>query len=271
VAALYFFQTTMPAPLHRPLRTAVLLALWTPLALAAAPKPPVSKVVDIGPVKSQLQVLDDGKGHFLVVLPFGAMEQLYWGDGQVFWAQRVSGGSSEGTVAFDRVFWEPRVRERWKASFGLKDGVFTLRCDDRTTVFRPTEGDKSKAILDGATFHAPRWQHRAYALARDDTGTYYYVDRSRDDDVKDFRLWAGPRGQLKPLAMTNVVSDSEGDIFATRTGELRLVLDKKESAWVKGKARTTLKLLPLEDNVQLIYSELGVYAGEPLGTPCDLL
>jgi hypothetical protein len=73
------------------------------------------------------------------------------------------------------------------------------------------------------------------------------------------------------LKMTNVVSDSEGDIFATRTGELRLVLDKNESYWVKGKARTALKLLPLEDNVRLIYSELGVYAGEPLGTPCDLL
>jgi hypothetical protein len=32
-----------------------------------------------------------------------------------------------------------------------------------------------------------------------------------------------------------------------------------------------LRLLPLEDNVHLIYGDLGVYAGEPLGTPCDLL
>jgi hypothetical protein len=257
--------------LQRSVSIIFLLALWPQLALAAAPV--VSKVVDIGPLKSQLQVLDDGKGHFLVVLPFGedVFQNLYWGDGHVFWAQRVSGGSSEGTLAFDRVFWEPRVRERWKASFGLKDGIFTLRCDERTTVFRPTESSKAKAVLDEATFHAPRWLHRAYALARDETGTYYYVDRARDEEVKDFRLWAGPRGQLKPLAMTNVVSDSEGDIFATRSGELRLVLDKKESAWVKGKQRITLKLLPVEDNVQLIYSDLGVYAGEPLGTPCDLL
>jgi hypothetical protein len=259
------------ALLQRSLSIPFLLALWSQLAFSAAPA--VSKLVDVGPVKSQLQVLDDGKGHFLVVLPFGedVFQHLYWGDGQVFWAQRVSGGGSEGNVAFDRVFWEPRVRERWKASFGLKEGVYTLRCDDRTTVFRPTEQSKARAVLEEATFHAPRWLRRAYALARDETGTYYYVDRARDEDVKDFRLWAGPRGQLKPLPMTNVVSDSEGDIFATRTGELRLVLDKKESAWVKGKQRVTLKLLPLEDNVQLIYSELGIYAGEPLGTPCDLL
>jgi len=257
--------------LQWPRRLSFLLLLWASLAFAAAPA--VSKVVDIGPVKAQLLVLEDGKGHYLVVLPFGedVFAHLYWGDGKVFFAQRVFGGGSEGTVAFDRVFWEPRVRERWKASFALKDGVYTLRCEDRTTVFRPTEEAKAKAILDGASFHAPRWQRRAYALARDETGTYYYVDRAREEDVKDFRLWAGPRGKMKPLPMTNVVSDSEGDIFATHTGELRLVLDKKESAWVKGKQRTTLKLLPLEDNVQLIYSELGMYAGEPLGTPCDLL
>jgi hypothetical protein len=249
---------------------ALAVSLFCPLAAAAAP---AEKVVDIGPVKSQLRVLDDGQGHYLAVIPFGGdvWEHLYWGDGKVFWAQRVSGGGSEGEVAFDRVFWEPRVRERWKASFGLKNGVYTLRCSDRTTVFRLTEEDKAKGILDTATFRPARWKRRAYALARDETGTYYYVDRARDDEVKDFRLWAGPRGQLKPLKMTNVVSDSEGDIFATKSGELRLVLDKKESVWVKGKQRTTLKLLPLEDNVQLIYSDLGVYAGEPLGTPCDVL
>jgi hypothetical protein len=29
--------------------------------------------------------------------------------------------------------------------------------------------------------------------------------------------------------------------------------------------------LPVEDNVALIYADLGVYTGQPLGTPCDLL
>jgi hypothetical protein len=71
--------------------------------------------------------------------------------------------------------------------------------------------------------------------------------------------------------MTNVVSDSAGDVFATKSGELKLVLGKKEASWVQGKKAKDLILLPLEDNVQLIYSELGVYTGQPLGTPCDLL
>ena len=168
------------------------------------------------------------------------------------------------------MLWEPRL-PRAHASFWLKDGVYTLACGDRTTVFKPTAEEQAKTVLATAVFKPPRWKRRAYALARDESGTYYYVDRARDDDVKDFRLWAGPRGQLKPLPMTNVVSDSEGDIFATRSGELRLVLDKQESFWVKGKVRAPLKFLPLDDNVRLIYSDLGVYAGEPLGTPCDVL
>jgi hypothetical protein len=87
----------------------------------------------------------------------------------------------------------------------------------------------------------------------------------------EFRLYSGPRGSMKPLKMVNVVSDSEGDIFSTKSGELRLVLDKKESAWVQKGKRQPLKSLPVEDNVALIYADLGVYTGQPLGTPCDLL
>jgi hypothetical protein len=248
----------------------VLVVLWTALATAA---PPVEPRVDIdAAVKSQLRVFDDGKNHYLMLIPYFSdpWKYFFWGDGKVFWEQRVIGGRSEENVSFEKVFWEPRV-PRAHASFWLADGVYKLGCGDRTTVFKPTAEEKAQAIVASAAFRPPRWKRRAYALARDESGTYYYVDRSREEEVKDFHLYAGPRGQLKPLQMTNVVSDSEGDIFATRSGELRLVLDKKESAWVKGKERLPLKLLPLEDNVKLIYSELGVYAGEPLGTPCDVL
>jgi hypothetical protein len=69
--------------------------------------------------------------------------------------------------------------------------------------------------------------------------------------------------------MTNVVSDSQGDIFTTKKGELRLVLGKKQSKWIAGKKETELTSLPLEDNRIMIYRDLGVYTGQRLGTPCD--
>ena len=136
-------------------------------------------------------------------------------------------------------------------------------------------------MVAGATFYQPRWTRQAYALARDNTGTYYFVDRGREEQFsKHFRVFVGPRGKLREVPLTNVVSDSEGDVFATKTGSLRLVLNKGESTWLQEtKApglketqrtkETRLVHLPVEDNVRLIYSDLGVYLGERLGTPCD--
>jgi hypothetical protein len=66
-----------------------------------------------------------------------------------------------------------------------------------------------------------------------------------------------------------VVSDSEGDIFATKQGTLRMVLGKSESLWAKGKQEQKLVQLPVADNRLLIYTDLGPYLGQRLGTPCD--
>ena len=79
-------------------------------------------------------------------------------------------------------------------------------------------------MLEAATFYKFRWNRMAYKLARDEKGTYYFVDHLREAK-RDFHLWVGPRGAMKQQQMTNIVSDSVGDIFATKSGELRLVLN----------------------------------------------
>jgi hypothetical protein len=241
------------------------------LALLAGPAAPDDRV-DVSAVRETLQVLTDGHDHYLVLIPFGDMyEHFYWGDGKDFWAIQVFGGMSSGNESFERNFWDPRIRNRSQASFSLRDGKYTLQCAERETTFRPAEAKQTEEIVKSATFHSQRWKRRAYALARDNGGTYWYVDRPRKDETMDFRLWSGPRGGLKPLRMTNVVSDSAGDVFATKGGDLKLVLGKNEASWVQGKKAKDLILLPLAENAQLIYGDLGVYTGQPLGTPCDLL
>ena len=57
--------------------------------------------------------------------------------------------------------------------------------------------------------------------------------------------------------------------ITTKKGELRLVLDRKKPSWFQGKAVTELINLPLDDNRVMIYTDLGVSAGQRLGTPCD--
>lgn len=247
----------------------------SPTAPAAAKVAAVSDdagpPLDLAAVKDKLVLLTDGKQHFVAIVPFGdAFENFYYGDGKTFWAQRVIGGGSSGTESFDRVFWEPRVKARWKASFDFKDGKYTILCDERKTELTASADAERTASLAEARFFAPRWKHQAYALARDNQGKYYFVDKLREpEQSRSFRLFVGMKGNLKPQKMINVVSDSEGDIFATRSGSLRLILDKHETTWVAGKIKMPLISLPLEDNHVLIYTDLGAYTGERLGTPCD--
>jgi len=238
----------------------------------AANLQPEEPTVDISAVKDSLQILSDGKGHYIAVDPWGdTYKHLYYGDGKRFHAQRVGGGGRQGNEAWDRIFWEPRVAARWQGGVGLRsDGKHSVQCGKRATELTPVEATEREKILTEAKFHGPLWKYSAYSLARDDKGTYYYVDRPREpENSKAFRLFAGPRGSMKPLKMTNVVSDSQGDIFTTKKGELRLVLGKKKSVWFSGKSEIELVSLPIEDNVVMIYTDLGVYAGQRLGTPCD--
>jgi hypothetical protein len=251
----------------------VTIAAAAAAALAAAPadKPqPQPTPADISAIKPQLKILSDGKKHMVAVVPFGPREHLYYGDGKAFYAQRVIGSGSVGTESFDYTFWDPRVKARYQASFEFRDGKYRVQCDERKTELVPLPDAEAGLVVEKARFFGPRWSHRAHALARDDRGTYYYVDRVREpEDAKVFRLYSGPKGAMKQLKMVNVVSDSEGDVFATRSGELRLILAKGETTWVKGKTRTRLIRLPVEDNHVLIYTDLGVYTGQRLGTPCD--
>lgn len=243
------------------------------LAAAAAASEP-DDTVDVAAVRDKLEVLSDGKGHYVALIPFGSSldDHVYWGDGKTFWALRIGSAGASGRESFDRSFWEPRVTARWKASVSLRDGKYTVQCEDRTTGLEPLPRARAQALLGAARFRKPRWKRQAYAFARDEAGRYFYVDRPREPaGNKAFRLFIGPKGALKPARMTNVVSDTQGDVFATRDGELRLVLGKKEYAWVARRKKTPLIPLAPDENHVLIYSDLGVYAGELLGTPCDEL
>ena len=151
----------------------------------------------------------------------------------------------------------------------MNKGKWHVQCGKRETELQRLGTKEADKVLSTAVFKRRYWKRRAYALSRDDRGTYYYVDRLLPEfGGKGFRLFVGPRGSMSLLPMTNIVSDSEGDIFATKSGELRLILRRKDATWVKGKHRTRLTHVPVRKNVAMIYNDLGVYPGF-LGTPCD--
>lgn len=255
------------------MRLAALLLLAVPATALAGPGSKNTERVDISAIKAEMKVLSDGRGHFVVVKnAIGSVgdNELFYGDGKTFYAQRVFGGGGDGsTGARYMSFWEPRSRPRSAGDLEHKDGVWKVTCDKRETVLAEIPRGDAIKLLDKASFNRVKWKRQAYALARDEFGVYYYVDRLRDDHGgKGFELYVGPRGSMSKQKMINIVSDSMGDIFATAKGDLRLILDQKEANWVKGKKRTPLTYVPPQDNAYMIYVELGVYL-DRLGTPCD--
>lgn len=131
--------------------------------------------------------------------------------------------------------------------------------------------EQSAVLLLGAKYVPNPHQREPHALLRDDRGTYYYVDRGRaEGQEKNFRLYVGLKGAMVLQKMTNVVSDSAGEIFSTKSGDLRLLIDReKSSEWIQKKKRTPLRFLDVQENLHLIYAELSVYSGQRLGNPCD--
>ena len=155
------------------------------------------------------------------------------------------------------------------ASIEFHNNKYTVSCGDSTTELKKLSDADAKKMMDAAVWKKPFWHRQAQFLARDEDGNYYYVDRLRDEyGGKGQRIFAGQKGAMKELPMTNIVSDSMGDIYSTKRGELRFVTATDKATWINGKDKTALTIVPVEDNVPMIYRDLGVYEGT-LGTPCD--
>jgi hypothetical protein len=253
---------------------AVLLALST--SAAADPKP---KPVDIKPFRDRLVVLTDADGGIYVVLP-GSDGRVFYGVGgknKNLYEQIVFGYSSDGsTGAWDYAVWAPRVPRLQPGSVQRKaDGSYSKWCGSGNEVgLTEVTGDRAKAILDKSNFMTSAIIRRPYLLARDDAAVYYYVDVLREQyGGKGYRVFVGKKGAMKQKPLTDVASDTAGDVFATKTGDLRIVRDvsdgKQTIAWVKGGKRSQLVALDVDANSALIFRDLGIYGF--IGSICENL
>ena len=260
---------------------ALVLLLVPTVALAGPPKP---KPIDVKPVIAKLMVFRDDVGQYYVVPTPGqwddfdqAQEFVFFGDGTSMWQQAVIGSGStpssgSNSAEFEWSVWSPRVRGLNTANMTTRVGELTLQCSNERNGLRklaPLRADEARLFFAKATFFPPLWNRQSHFLARDDDGTYYFVDRLRDNfGGKDFHVYVGQKGQMKEMPMTNVVEDSGGDIFATKGGQLKIIASANNQAfWIKGGKKIELTVLEPGDNRYLIYRELGVY--QRLGTVCD--
>lgn len=243
---------------------AVLIALST--SAAAEPKP---KPVDISAIRDQLIVLQDADGGVYIVQP-GRDGRVFYGAGgknKNVYEQIVIGRSSDGKAgSWDMAVWAPRVPKIQPGSVQRKaDGSYQKSCGNEVHVpLTQLAADKAKAIVDKSAFMSTALTRTPYLLARDDAGVYYYVDVLRKEyGGKGYRVFIGKKGAMKAKPLTDIANDSAGDIFATKTGDLRIVRDtsddKQTVQWVKGEKRVSLVTLDVDASSQLIFKDLGVY------------
>lgn len=243
---------------------------------------PKAAPIDATAFRDKLLVLTDGQAHYIALdpeNPYGDTTFTY--DGKAFVKVPTMGGGKSGTEQWGVSIWDPRVRHGTNspASIDMKDSgkFYAVTCAKKTTPLTPLSADAARQLLANATFLPPSWTRMPEKLLRDDTGTYYLVDRFRSqepNDRRDFRVFAGPKGNMKQLPLKDVVDDEQGMILATKNGNLRLVTSadgKFEGKWIQGKTTTLLVEVSLEslNNIKMVYMDLGPYSGQRLGTPCD--
>ena len=249
---------------------------WLILGLAtlagSASADPKPTAVDLKPWQDKLLVLQDAQGGTYVVVP-GDDPQVFYGTGKQLNQQIVTGRSADGD-GWSINTWAPRIPELRPASIDRKqDGSFVRSCAQLDDVgLTQITGDKAKQVIEKDTFMSPTIVRVPYLLARDEAGVYYYVDRfNLKFGGKGFRVFVGKKGAMKAMPLTDVASDSAGDVFTTKTGDLRFVHTKEEAkttlTWVRGEKRTTLIKLDPDINSPLIFKDLGVYGF--MGTLCE--
>lgn len=261
----------------------------TPLLVTLLLSQPAPESLDIQSWKANARALTDGRGHYFVYDAEQPYATMFYGDAKKLVQVRTYGGGRSGTESWSAYLWDPRIPggDGSQASVEMKDSgsSYSCRCGKRVTPLTALKQADVDQLIANATFLPPSWDRQPERLLRDDRGTYYFVDRLRTQDQldrRDFRLFVGQRGKMKQLPLKDIVDDSEGMIFSTKSGELRLVFAnarqaegdrpaKDEFKWVEGKRSVALTDVPVDSpiNARLIYMDLGPYLGARLGTPCD--
>ena len=253
-------------------RNAILLLLaLTGIASADDPKP---KPVDVKAIRDKLSVFEDSQGGTYVIynVPGDEGRVFYGATEKIVYEQVVVSKSLNGD-AWSYGVWAPRVSGIQPVSVQRNtEGKFERFCGELQAPLKQVAADRAKPLLEKMQFLTNAIAHRPHLLARDDAGIYYYVDvLSKANGGQGYRVFSGKKGAMKQLPLTDVATDSGGEVFSTKSGDVRISTDhsKDTVVWVKGEKRTTLSSLDVDANSRVIFKDLGIYSF--LGTPCDEL
>ena len=249
------------------------------------PKPKAEDVkpIDMTPQAENLGGYKDEVGNYYVAPLPGKIddtrENLQWffvGDGKTMYQQRVISSSLKPT-GIDWSVWSPRAKDMRAALVSMKSDGMYVACRLATVAggrraLTALSADELKTLLAKAKFVPMPHLRIPHFLARDDDANYYYVDQIPWElGGNGYHVYVGQTGAMKQMALSNMASDSVGEIYATKAGKLKVSLDKNSNivgaAWITKGQKTELTIVPVDDNRYLVYRELGIYGS--LNIVCD--
>jgi len=284
-----------------PPRTEEPEALQEPLPPPTAPMPGRTPAREVLPafhersipvplrLRSDMKVYGDGNGRFLALAPFGGQGQpVFFGKPKKLFRQEVLTRRELDTTGYEVVVWEPRVAGG-RAVISVHGEEARVRCGDLETTLPALPRRQGETLLLGATYYAPPFVRAPVGLARDDDGNFFFIDaargpeergpegraeaRGRSEHAPDYRLYAGPSGALTRQEIENISAEGQALVMRTARGRLRLQREGSSARadWLAEGGRRMLVWLDPAKYQQLIFGELGVYGGQPMGTVCDPL
>ena len=158
------------------------LTLFTSAAWAEPP------TIDISEFRQDLVVLKVGEANYLVTTIDNRMsQQTYWGTRKTLYELEGRSASSEGGpdnyTRASAYFVENTLEFTDQIYLEWKEGIWKLRCGNQELPLTPASEAEAHRLLETAEFRNYYWEREPVMLARDEYGTYYYVDRNVDRDL----------------------------------------------------------------------------------------
>ncbi len=231
--------------------------------------------VDVGPVRADLDVYTDGKGHYIpLVEPDPEREiptelALFYGDGKAFHAADVGQFYADG-MKFEIGFSDPRLSS--SASIERELGKVRLKCYGEELELTRLPDAEAQAMVGAASFYKNETKFRPLALAKNGD-KYLYVDIDASDREKH-RVFSGTKGKMKAIPVKSSKYDERENTFTFETEQGTLVAtrdrDAREYAFGLGWAgkKEPWETLGRGESWRLIFEELGIYPSRT-PTPCD--
>jgi len=143
-----------------------------------------------------------------------------------------------------------------------------------------SNSETATLLKSSAVIPEPDRPFSSHRLLRDDWGKYYFIEKDKDPySGQPYRLWVGYRGSMKRVPVMTAADDTMGVVLVSQGAAIRLTTQGAEPSagcqavgayWVKEDSRRELTLIPRHQNLDVIFSQLGIYDQIYLGHYCDI-